>query len=94
MKLLLAEDERELSDALTVILTHSNYLVDAVYTGTDALDYLQVEHYDGVILDVMMPGMDGFEVCRKVREKSQVPIVKNGARCRKYGTGSHAYCQK
>ena len=42
MKLLLAEDERELSDALTVILTHSNYLVDAVYTGTDALDYLQV----------------------------------------------------
>ena len=75
MKLLLAEDERELSDALTVILTHSNYLVDAVYTGTDALDYLQVEHYDGVILDVMMPGMDGFEVCRKVREKSQVPII-------------------
>ena len=57
MKLLLAEDERELSDALTVILTHSNYLVDAVYTGTDALDYLQVEHYDGVILDVMMPGI-------------------------------------
>ncbi len=55
MKLLLAEDERELSDALTVILTHN-----AVYTGTDALDYLQVEHYDGVILDVMMPGMDGF----------------------------------
>ena len=80
MKLLLAEDERELSDALTVILTHSNYLVDAVYTGTDALDYLQVEHYDGVILDVMMPGMDGFEVCRKVREKSQVPIIMLTAR--------------
>ena len=67
MKLLLAEDERELSDALTVILTHSNYLVDTVYTGTDALDYLQVEHYDGVILDVMMPGMDGFEVLKTVR---------------------------
>ena len=76
MKLLLAEDERELSDALTVILTHSNYLVDAVYTGTDALDYLQVEHYDGVILDVMMPGMDGFEVLKSLRAAGNtVPVL-------------------
>lgn len=81
MKLLLAEDERELSDALTVILTHSNYLVDAVYTGTDALDYLQVEHYDGVILDVMMPGMDGFEVLKTVRAAGNtVPVLMLTAR--------------
>ena len=81
MKLLLAEDERELSDALTVILTHSNYLVDAVYTGTDALDYLQVEHYDGVILDVMMPGMDGFEVLKTVRATGNtVPVLMLTAR--------------
>ena len=80
MKLLLAEDERELSDALTVILTHSNYLVDAVYTGTEALDYLQVEHYDGVILDVMMPKMDGWEVCKTIRRYSQVPIIMLTAR--------------
>ena len=81
MKLLLAEDERELSDALTVILTHSNYLVDAVYTGTDALDYLQVEHYDGVILDVMMPGMDGFEVLKALRAAGNtVPVLMLTAR--------------
>lgn len=81
MKLLLAEDERELSDALTVILTHSNYLVDAVYTGTDALDYLQVEHYDGVILDVMMPGMDGFEVLKALRTAGNtVPVLMLTAR--------------
>ena len=81
MKLLLAEDERELSDALTVILTHSNYLVDAVYTGTDALDYLQVEHYDGVILDVMMPGMDGFEVLKALRATGNtVPVLMLTAR--------------
>ena len=81
MKLLLAEDERELSDALTVILTHSNYLVDAVYTGTEALDYLQVEHYDGVILDVMMPGMDGFEVLKAVRAAGNtVPVLMLTAR--------------
>ena len=77
----MAEDERELSDALTVILTHSNYLVDAVYTGTDALDYLQVEHYDGVILDVMMPGMDGFEVLKTVRAAGNtVPVLMLTAR--------------
>ena len=81
MKLLLAEDERELSDALTVILTHSNYLVDAVYTGTDALDYLQVEHYDGVILDVTMPGMDGFEVLKALRTAGNtVPVLMLTAR--------------
>ena len=81
MILLFSEDERELSDALTVILTHSNYLVDAVYTGTDALDYLQVEHYDGVILDVMMPGMDGFEVLKTIRAAGNtVPVLMLTAR--------------
>lgn len=76
MKLLLAEDERELSDALVAILKHGNYAVDAVYNGIDALDYILVGDYDGVILDVMMPGMDGFTVVKKLREKGdQTPVL-------------------
>lgn len=76
MRLLLAEDERELSEALTAIFEHNHYEVDAVYNGTDALDYILVGDYDGVVLDVMMPGMDGFEVLKKVREqKNDVPIL-------------------
>ena len=55
MKLLLAEDEVELSNALTAILQHNHYTVDAVYDGQAAIEYLSVEEYDGVILDIMMP---------------------------------------
>ena len=47
MRLLLAEDERELSDALVAILKHNNYSVDAVYNGEDALNYLEADNYDG-----------------------------------------------
>lgn len=76
MRLLLAEDEKDLSEALTAIFEHNHYEVDAVYNGNDALDYILVGDYDGVVLDVMMPGMDGFEVLRKVREqKNDVPIL-------------------
>ncbi len=67
MKLLLAEDEVELSNALVAILKHSGYTVDAVYNGTDAYEYAQVGGYDGMILDIMMPGMDGMEVLQKLR---------------------------
>ena len=66
MRLLLAEDEKELSNALVVILKHSNYSVDAVYNGQDALDYITNGDYDGVVLDIMMPKMDGITVLRKV----------------------------
>ena len=68
MRLLLAEDERELSRALVKILGHGGYTVDAVYDGNDALDYAQSADYDGILLDVMMPGMDGFEVLKRLRE--------------------------
>ena len=76
MKLLLAEDERELSDALTAILKHNNYSVDAVYDGQEALDYLECEEYDGVILDIMMPKVDGITVLKKIRKQgNQVPVL-------------------
>ena len=67
MRLLLADDEKELTDALSMILTYNKYSVDCVYNGQDALDYALGGEYDGIILDVMMPKMDGFEVLRQLR---------------------------
>ena len=76
MRLLLAEDERALSDALVAILTHANYSVDAVYDGQEALDYLEGVEYDGVILDIMMPRVDGLTVLRTLRERGDaVPVL-------------------
>lgn len=76
MRLLLAEDEKELSRALVEILKHNHYSVDAVYNGEDALDYLDTGLYDGVILDVMMPKVDGITVLKKIRSKgNSVPVM-------------------
>lgn len=76
MRLLLAEDEKELSNALVAVLKHSNYSVDAVYDGADALNYGLCENYDGIILDIMMPKMDGIEVLKNLREKGiHTPVL-------------------
>lgn len=76
MRLLIADDEIELANALVAILKHSNYTVDAVYNGTDALDYALSGEYDGIILDIMMPGLDGMEVLKKLREKGlSTPVL-------------------
>ena len=75
MRLLLAEDEKALSKALVAILMHNHYSVDAVYNGQDALDYLETDVYDGVILDIMMPQMSGIEVIKEVRKDSEIPIL-------------------
>ncbi len=82
MRLLLAEDERALSDALCTILKHNNYAVDAVYNGQDALDYLESDVYDGVILDIMMPRVDGIAVLRTLRARGcRVPVLLLTAKC-------------
>ena len=76
MKLLLAEDERSLSKALTAIQEHNGYTVDAVYDGVEALEYLEMGEYDGLILDIMMPRMDGMTALQKIREQgNQIPIL-------------------
>jgi DNA-binding response OmpR family regulator len=67
MKLLLAEDEYDMSEALVDILTYHKYIVDAVYDGAEALDYARNEEYDGIILDIMMPKKNGLEVLRELR---------------------------
>ena len=75
MRLLLADDEKDLVDALEAMLKHNNYSVDVVNNGQDALDYLMLDEYDGAILDVMMPQMDGITVVKKLREnKKNTPI--------------------
>ena len=76
MKLLYAEDERAMSEAVTDVLTYAKYSVDVVYDGADALDYARNEEYDGIILDVMMPKMSGLEVLRQLRaEGSRTPVL-------------------
>lgn len=68
MKLLLAEDERDLADALTVLLERNKYIVDTVYNGRDAYEYASTGEYDGVILDIMMPQLTGLQVVTRLRE--------------------------
>lgn len=76
MRLLLAEDERSLSRAVTVLLRKNHYEVDPVYDGEEALDYLSTGNYDGAILDIMMPKADGMEVLRRLRAGgSRLPVL-------------------
>lgn len=81
MRILLVEDEKRLSAAVKKLLEKERYEVDPVYTGTEGLDYALTGNYDAVILDVMLPGMDGFEVLRRIRaEKIPVPVLMLTAR--------------
>ncbi|MDD7769775.1 response regulator transcription factor [Suipraeoptans intestinalis] len=76
MRLLLAEDEKSLSKALTAILEGGNYSVDAVFDGEEAEEYIQAGGYDGVILDIMMPKKDGLTVLREMRKKGDMtPVI-------------------
>lgn len=76
MKLLLAEDELEYSRALVAILEHNHYAVDAVYNGNDVQDYVTSGSYDGIILDWMMPGMDGISVIHALRNRGiHIPVL-------------------
>ena len=76
MKLLYAEDEPLLSEAVADVLTYHKYLVDAVYNGQDAYDYALSGEYDGIILDIMLPKMDGLQVLTSLRKNGcQTPIL-------------------
>lgn len=76
MKLLFAEDEKALSRAVVAILKKNNYSVDPVYDGAEALEYLNGESYDGVILDLMMPKVDGITVLKRMREQGdKTPVL-------------------
>ena len=81
MRLLYAEDEKSLARAVSTILTRNNYSVDTVQDGESALEYLETGNYDGVILDVMMPKKDGFEVLKTMRARGdRTPVLLLTAR--------------
>ena len=67
MRILIAEDEVTIARALKVMLERNKYAVDVVYNGTDALDYIRAASFDALVLDIMMPGMDGLTVLREAR---------------------------
>lgn len=76
MRLLLAEDEKELANALEAVFKHNHYSLDVVYNGADAYDWASSQEYDGIILDIMMPKMSGLEVLEALRKDgSIVPIL-------------------
>ena len=76
MRLLLAEDERSLSRAITTLLEKNNYAVDAVADGEEALAYLESGNYDGLILDIMMPRVDGITVLKTLRARGdRIPVL-------------------
>ncbi|MBR1864878.1 MAG: response regulator transcription factor [Lachnospiraceae bacterium] len=69
MKLLLAEDTRDLNRGVTMLLEHEYYEVDSVFDGQEALERIEQESYDGIILDIMMPRKDGMEVLQELRRR-------------------------
>lgn len=101
MKLLYAEDEPALSEAVVDYLTFHKYIVDAVYDGADAYDYAMSGEYDGIILDIMMPKRDGLEVLSAIRKNGcRTPVLLLTAktqvedRIRGLDTGADDYLPK
>ena len=81
MKVLIVEDDIKLAQALGRILEESDYTVDMVHDGTTGRDWAVVGNYDAIILDVMMPGMDGYEVVREIRHANiDTPVLMLTAR--------------
>lgn len=81
MRILVAEDERDLNRILTSSLEAEHYSVDSCHSGTEALEYLESTEYDAAVLDIMMPGMDGLTVLKKIRQKKiSTPVILLTAR--------------
>lgn len=79
-RILLVEDDASIREVVTLGLRNAGFRVDAVGDGRDALAQFRLARYDVLLLDVMLPSLDGFEVCREVRRESRVPIVMLTAR--------------
>lgn len=101
MRILVVEDEHKIAEALSKGLTQERFAVDLAYSGTDGYDMASSESYDLIILDLMLPGMDGIEVCNRLRKENiHTPILmltaKNQVRDRVKGldTGADDYLSK
>ena len=79
-RILVVDDEQAITDFVSFNLSKENYKVDVAHNGNEAVDMANANDYDLVILDVMLPGIDGYEVCRRIRTKSSVPVLFLSAR--------------
>ena len=77
---LVVDDDQDLAEMLGIVLTSSGFDVDLVSRGDEAMEVFRNNPPDLVLLDVMLPGLDGIEVCRLIRQESMVPIVMLSAR--------------
>ncbi len=75
MRILLAEDDRRLSKMVSFLLKKEKYIVDCVYDGQEALDYASLSDYDIILLDWMMPKIDGLTVCQKLRKQNKQTAI-------------------
>lgn len=76
MRILVVEDEHKVANSIKKGLEHEKYVVDVVYDGTSGLDFAESEDYDLIILDRLLPGIDGIEICKRVRAKAiHTPIL-------------------
>ena len=75
MRILVIEDEKNLNDIIVKKLVSEKYCVDSCLNGNDALEYIFSVEYDVIISDIMLPGIDGFEILRRIREKEIKPPV-------------------
>jgi len=74
-RILIIEDEKQMAQLLEMELVHEGYMVDTAYDGIAGLDILENADYDLVLLDIMLPGLNGIEVCKKLRQFSNVPVI-------------------
>ena len=74
-KILVVDDEKEIADLLEVYLKNDNYIVHKYYNGIEALECIQKTEIDLAILDVMLPDIDGFRICQKIRENFYFPVI-------------------
>ncbi|MFR8087777.1 MAG: VanR-ABDEGLN family response regulator transcription factor [Lachnospirales bacterium] len=74
-KILIVDDEKEIADLLEVYLKNENYLVYKFYNGTDAMHCIAEKKIDLAILDIMLPDIDGFHICQKIRESFYFPVI-------------------
>ena len=81
MRILVIEDEKNLNDIIVKKLVLEKYCVDSCFNGNDALDYIFSVEYDVIVSDIMLPGIDGFEILRRIREKEiKTPVLLLTAR--------------
>jgi len=79
-RVLIVEDEKRMADLISLYLKPYNYLCEKVYQAEEALNHIEKESYDLILLDIMMPEMDGWQLCREIRRFSDVPIIMVTAR--------------